>query len=75
MFMTSGVFTKQFLQLALKREHLPFSYKTLLRYERDGIIPKSTSSMTMRLYSQEEIDTIVSLVQTYKEHHGYSKTI
>lgn len=73
--MTSGVFSKQYLQEALKKANLPCGYATILRYERDGVIPKSTSSMTMRLYSQEEIIAIVSLIKIYKEHHGRSKTL
>lgn len=66
--------TKQHLQLALKKAHLPYCYTTILKYEKKGIIPLpenpevyKAAKRTWRSYSQEEIDNIVKLVKKYKD--------
>lgn len=59
------VYTKVHLLKALQKAKLPYSYKSLLKYEKLGIIPRKSSidvvgNNTGRFYTQEEITEIVS---------------
>lgn len=51
---------------------IPHSYRSLIRLEKTGVIPvcgsplRFKSGRTWRLYTQEEIDTIVTKVVEYK---------
>ena len=58
--------TKKNLQEALRKNGLPSDYLTIIRYEEKGVIPKVAESGENRYYTQEEIDTIVSLVAAHK---------
>jgi membrane protein implicated in regulation of membrane protease activity len=62
------LYPKRVLQKALKDAGLHFSYPTLLRYEKNGVInrPKGEvkyADRAWRFYSQEEISTIVAIVR------------
>ena len=43
----------------LKELGLPSSPRTLRRYEQAGIIPSAKNPKGVRLYTQEQIDTII----------------
>lgn len=75
----SGNLGKQDLLAALKKASkeysklkIPTSYRSLIRLEQAGVIPKSKnplvfeSGRTWRVYSQEEINTIVRKIIEYK---------
>jgi hypothetical protein len=67
------LYTKMHLLEALKEAGLPSTYKSLLKLEKDGVVPKSESGTDfsvnrMRLYTGDEIKTIVSLVKTHKKN-------
>jgi hypothetical protein len=62
------LYSKRILQKALKDAGLPFSYPTLLRYEKARIInrPKGEvkyADRAWRFYSLEEITTIVAIIK------------
>lgn len=64
------IYTKQFLLETLAKNGLPATYKTLMKYEELGIIPKPVtggvgSAKNWRLYSEEEIQIIVEKVREY----------
>lgn len=64
------LFTKMHLLAALEQNNLPHTYKSLLKMEREGIIPTSGglefSMNRQRLYTEEEINDIVSKVRVNK---------
>jgi hypothetical protein len=63
---------KRFLLEALKIAGLPFSYLTLLKYERLGILPKAINGTNIRvesnfrLYTGQEILEAVEKIMTHK---------
>lgn len=67
------VFTKKHLFDALKEAGLPYSYKSLLKFERLGIIPTNNASGEVsgvnnwRLYTEKEIKEIVKKIRAYKD--------
>jgi len=69
------VFTKKHLLDALQKEGLPATYKSLLKYEKLGIIPLQGSAegvgnaSNWRLYTEDEIKSIVAKVKSYKEQN------
>jgi hypothetical protein len=70
--MNNNIYTKKHLLLALKEAGLPFSYPTLIAYEKAGIIPQPDSKVSFadrnwRFYTGEEIENIVSKVKNYCE--------
>lgn len=63
-----AIYTKKHLLEALKEAGLPSSYKTLLKMENAGVVPRGgeiKSTDSDRFYTEEEINSIVSKV---KEH-------
>lgn len=66
------VFTKKHLLDALAKEGLPATYKSLLKYEKLGIIPTQSnvegvgSAGNWRLYTEDDIKTIVAKVKEHK---------
>lgn len=66
------VYTKKHLLEALSKEGLPATYKSLLKYEKLGIIPTNGSAEGVgtagnwRLYTEEEIKSIVVKVKQHK---------
>lgn len=69
----NDVFSKKYLLESLKRAGVPYSYKSLLLYEKKGIIPKPENAIGFgrgskwRLYRQDEINDIVARVVAYKK--------
>lgn len=64
------VLTKKHLLEALAKEGLPSSYKSLLKYERLGIVPTKGAverSGNWRLYTEQEIKEIVQMVREHKD--------
>ncbi len=65
-------FSKKHLLAALKKANLPHTHKSLIKYERAGIIPTSANPLsfgvtnTWRLYTAEEIEQIVQKVKDFK---------
>lgn len=55
--------------------HIPYSYRSLIRWEKKGIIPLCKSPLQFgsgrlwRVYSRAEIDSIVKKVVQYKMKH------
>lgn len=65
------VLTKIHLLKALKKAGLPHSYKSLIKYEKAGIIKRDSTldikgNHADRFYTQEEIDEIVAKLKAYK---------
>ncbi len=58
--------TKIDLLKALREARLPFSYKTMLKYEADGIIPRMGKPGEIRYFTDKEIKSIVNKVKNYK---------
>jgi len=76
--MSSQVFTKKHLAAALKEAGLPYSYPTLLNYERQGIIAKPNQNAEFvdrfwRFYTREEIDQAVVNVKAYLEEKSKNR--
>lgn len=69
----SQIFSKRYLLRALKTAGVSYSYNSLLRYEKLGVIPKAQNAIGMgtgskwRLYTQTEIDNIVNKMIAYKK--------
>jgi hypothetical protein len=67
-----AIFLKKELLCELSRNKLPCSYKSLLKYEKLGVIPADLRSAgtgragKWRAYTQEDIDNIVSLMKKHK---------
>lgn len=51
---------------ALKRAGVAWSYKSILHFEKIGLIDKPENPTGNRLYTQKEIDNIVAKVVAYK---------
>lgn len=74
--MGNAMYSKQHLLAALEKKNLPHSYKSLLQLERKGVIPKANNAVgmgptnTWRLYTEEEINEIVNLVETHIRNQG-----
>lgn len=75
--MVSATYSKQHLLIALAKAGLPCSYTTLIKYERNGIIPAPNSPATFkkskrvwRFYSEEEIEDIIAKVKKHKVSSG-----
>lgn len=68
------LFSKQHLLQALKDNGLPYTYKSLLKYEKLGVIPSSDNAIGMgvtnrwRLYTKEQIDSVVLKLKEYKRN-------
>lgn len=63
-----NLFSKRHLLEALKRAGVPYTYKVLLKYERDGIIPEpSRVDGRERFYTQEQIEEVIQRVLVYKK--------
>lgn len=69
------VYTKKHLLDALEKEGLPASYKSLLKYEKLGIIPTNNTAEGLgnagnwRLYTEDDIKNIVAKVKEYKQQN------
>ena len=66
------LYSKRFLLKELKRNRLPHSYLTLLRYEKIGVIPTAKTAIGFgngrwRFYTEEDINTIVDRVRKYQK--------
>lgn len=67
------IYTKKHLLETLTKEGLPSSYKSLMKYEKLGVVPVKGgflghgSARNWRLYTKEEIDNIVDRIREYKE--------
>ena len=64
------LYSKQILLKKLRENNLPYSYPSLLRYEKKGIIQKPLgmihySDRSWRFYSTVEINKIVVLIRKY----------
>ena len=70
--MMQEVFSKKHLMEALERAGLPCSYKSILRFEKEGVIERSKSGLGSseyggnRVYSKEEIENIVQKIAAYQ---------
>lgn len=70
------VFTKKHLLEALKKEGLPSSYKSLIKYENMGVIPTSLNveglgnAGNWRLYTEQDIKEIVRKVKEHKRNNS-----
>lgn len=67
------VITRKDLLEVLKKEGLPYSYKSLLKYEQMGILPRpenstgfGVSNRSMRIYTEQEIQDAVSKLKEHK---------
>ena len=66
------IYTKKHLLDRLQQEGLPYSYKSLLKYEKAGVIPNDSRAdvegarSSMRFYTDQEIEQIVQNVKNYK---------
>ena len=64
------IYTKRDLLKALKKANLPYSYKTLLQYEKAGLLDRGgneiVSRSSTRFYTEQEIAEIVQKVKNYK---------
>jgi hypothetical protein len=70
--MSNTVYLKKHLLEALSKEGLPYSYSTLLKYERQGIIPKAKQTLTYnnsewRTYTEREVKKIIKLIRKYRK--------
>ena len=69
--MMQSILSKKHLMEALKRAGLPYSYNSILDFERKGVIPRPESELGNqeykgnRVYNQEEIEQIVAKVSAY----------
>ena len=71
------MYLKQQLLEAIEKEGLPCSYSTLLKYERQGIIPLAENTLTYndrewRTYTEREVKNIIKLI---KKHKKTKKTV
>lgn len=55
---------KQFLEELAKRG-VQIGYKALLKYEKNGIVPRPEGNW--RLYSEEDIETYANAIKKYRE--------
>lgn len=62
------MFSKRHLLEALKKAKVPYTYKALLKFERDGVIPMpSRVDGRERYYTREQIEMIVEKVRVHKQ--------
>ena len=64
------VYTKIHLLKALKKAGLPHTYKSLLNYEKQGIIDRGgeiESASNNRYFTEQEIKTIVAKIKEQKK--------
>ena len=62
------LFSKRHLLEALKEAKVPYSYKALLKFERDCVIPEpSRVDGRERFYTKEQIESIVQQVMAFKK--------
>lgn len=64
------LYSKKYVLLALKKAKLPHNYRTLIRYERLGVIKRPDAIMQGskdRYYTEEDINEIVGQVRKWKE--------
>lgn len=71
------LFTKIHLIEALKNVGIVIAYKTIIEYERKGIIPTSKNGIEYevrpgrtRFYTEEELKNIVEKVKEYRSKDG-----
>lgn len=67
------IITKADLLDILKANDLPHSYKSLLKYEQMGVLPRpknntgfGATNASMRIYSPEEIQEAIDKLRAYK---------
>ena len=78
--MMQEVFSKKHLMEALKRAGLTWSYSSILRFERGGMIERPKSELGNneyngnRLYSQQEIEEIVARVAAHQKGKNSNST-
>lgn len=68
--MAIKIYTKKDLLIALKKNGLPHSYKTLLKYEGLGILDRGGELVSRnhdRFYTKDEIKRIVEVVKSHKQ--------
>lgn len=66
------LYSKRHLLKALKKNRLPHSYMTLMKYEKMGVIEEPIRAIGFgngkhRLYTQEDIDRAVDRVRLYNK--------
>lgn len=67
------IYTKMHLLAALKDAGLPSTYKSLLKMEREGVVPGSAGNdnsipgRSQRFYTETEIVEIVDRVKLHKQ--------
>lgn len=67
------LYSKQHLLKALEEAGLPHTYKSLLKYEKMGVLPGSNNAIGMgvtnrwRLYTKPEIESAVLKLKEYKD--------
>ena len=66
------IFSKKHLLEALKRADQPFTYASLLQYEKKGVIPQPEHAIGFgngrwRFYTQDEINENVKLITDYRK--------
>ena len=67
--MATKIYTKIHLLTALKEAGLPHTYRSLLNYERQGIINRGGEMESIdnnRYYNEQEIEKIVEKIKTLK---------
>jgi hypothetical protein len=70
--MDQQLYSKRYLLKALKRNRLPFSYVTLIKYESMGVLKQPSRAVgfgngKLRYYTQAEIDEAVARVRAYQK--------
>lgn len=71
-------FKKQLLE-RLKAEGLPHTLRSLLIYERRGVVKRPTGLPTQngswRVYTQEEIEEVVAALRQHRVEHPYGRKV
>jgi hypothetical protein len=67
-----ALYSKRYLLKALKKNRLPHSYMTLMKYEKAGVVNQPVRAIGFgngkhRLYTQAEIDENVNRVRAYQK--------
>lgn len=63
-------YAKGYLLKALKKAKLPYTYHTLIKYEKNGIINRPSavvSGRKDRYYTMEDINEIIRQIKEYKK--------
>lgn len=73
------IFSKKHLLEALKRAGLPYTYASLLEYEKKGIVPKPQHAIGFgngrwRFYTMQEIKENVRRIAQYRKEKGIKNT-